>query len=135
MNDELFNDLLNSAEEASAIAEGRASVDTVSIYKGKVLVEIRRNDEVLWSFREAAERLQKRIPAECLPLVQPSPRHIRDSLNQTQAGFADLLGVSVETVRGWEQGKRQPRGPARTLLQVAASNPMAVLEAAGDHDD
>ncbi len=36
----------------------------------------------------------------------------------TQAEFAARIGVPVETVRNWEQGKRTPRGPARALLKV-----------------
>jgi putative transcriptional regulator len=38
----------------------------------------------------------------------------------TQTAFAAQIGVPVETVRNWEQGKRSPRGPARALLKVIA---------------
>jgi len=37
-----------------------------------------------------------------------------------------MFGISVETLRNWEQGKRRPRGPARALLRVAKANPDAV---------
>lgn len=131
MRDDLFNDLLTSVAEATEIASSERTVGRVTTYKGKVLVEVRDNDEVKWSLPAAAERLASRIPVESLPLVKPSVRFIRESLNQTQEGFAQLLGVSVDTVRGWEQGKRQPRGPAKTLLNIAAQNPLAVLEASG----
>ncbi len=49
-------------------------------------------------------------------------------LSQTQ--FARLIGVSVRTVQGWEQGRKEPSGAARTLLAIAAMNPQAVLAVA-----
>ena len=39
-----------------------------------------------------------------------------------------MLGISVRTLRNWEQGRRVPEGPARVLLKVAAKHPEAVLE-------
>jgi putative transcriptional regulator len=47
----------------------------------------------------------------------------------TQLEFASRLGVPVETIRNWEQGKRMPRGPARALLAVIAHAPDAVFSA------
>lgn len=52
----------------------------------------------------------------------------------SQAGFAALLGVSVRTLQGWEQGRKQPSGAARTLLAIAHSNPQALLTAARSMD-
>jgi putative transcriptional regulator len=45
-------------------------------------------------------------------------RRIRSQTRLTQAEFAARIGVPIETVRNWEQGKRSPRGPARALLKV-----------------
>ena len=45
-------------------------------------------------------------------------RGVRARTKLTQAEFAARIGVPVETVRNWEQGKRSPRGPARALLKV-----------------
>jgi putative transcriptional regulator len=45
-------------------------------------------------------------------------RRIRANVRLTQAEFANRIGVPVETVRNWEQGKRAPRGPARALLKL-----------------
>jgi putative transcriptional regulator len=56
-------------------------------------------------------------------------RVIRDELGLSQETFAGFLGVSVGTVRGWEQGRREPQGPARALLLVAAAQPRAVQAA------
>jgi putative transcriptional regulator len=40
-----------------------------------------------------------------------------------------MIGVSVRTLQNWEQGRRQPEGPAKALLRIASKNPSAVLEA------
>jgi putative transcriptional regulator len=45
-------------------------------------------------------------------------RGVRARTRLTQAEFAARIGVPIETVRNWEQGKRSPRGPARALLKV-----------------
>lgn len=56
-------------------------------------------------------------------------RVIRDGLGLSQESFAGFLGVSIGSVRGWEQGRREPQGPARALLLVAATQPHAVQAA------
>lgn len=56
-------------------------------------------------------------------------RVIRDGLGLSQESFTGFLGVSIGTVRGWEQGRREPQGPARALLLVAATQPHAVQAA------
>ena len=53
-------------------------------------------------------------------------RAIRAKLGVTQTEFALMIGVSVATLRNWEQGRRMPDGPARALLRVAATAPEAV---------
>ena len=50
-------------------------------------------------------------------------RRIRANVKLTQAEFASRIGVPIETVRNWEQGKRAPRGPARALLKVIEQAP------------
>jgi putative transcriptional regulator len=50
-------------------------------------------------------------------------RNIRARTRLTQAEFAARIGVPIETVRNWEQGKRSPRGPARALLRLIDSAP------------
>jgi putative transcriptional regulator len=56
-------------------------------------------------------------------------KRVRERYNLTQSEFAALLGISVSTLRNWEQGRRVPEGPARVLLHVAAKHPEAVLDA------
>jgi len=58
-------------------------------------------------------------------------RAIRYKLGQSQSEFAAMIGVSVLTLQGWEDGKRQPDGPALALLRVAAKNPKIVAKALG----
>ncbi len=54
-------------------------------------------------------------------------RNVRGRTGLTQAAFAARIGVPVETVRNWEQGKRSPRGPARALLKVIEQAPDAAF--------
>lgn len=61
--------------------------------------------------------------------VAPIVRDLRLRAKLTQAEFASRLGVPLETIRNWEQGKRSPRGPARALLTVIAHEPDMVFAA------
>ncbi len=58
-------------------------------------------------------------------------RNVRGQTGLTQAAFAARIGVPVETVRNWEQGKRSPRGPARALLKVLEQAPAAAFAVLG----
>ena len=59
----------------------------------------------------------------------PPVRDLRRRAQLTQQEFAAKVGVPVETIRNWEQGKRMPRGPARALLAVIAHAPDTVFAA------
>jgi putative transcriptional regulator len=54
---------------------------------------------------------------------------VRARTRLTQAEFAARIGVPIETVRNWEQGKRSPRGPARALLKVIDHAPLVAFAA------
>jgi putative transcriptional regulator len=66
------------------------------------------------------------VPDAAPPLAV---RDLRRRARLTQLEFAARLGVPVETIRNWEQGKRAPRGPARALLAVIAHSPETVFAA------
>jgi len=47
----------------------------------------------------------------------------------SQSQFALMIGVSKSTLQNWEQGRREPEGPAKALLRVVDKQPQAVLQA------
>ena len=57
---------------------------------------------------------------------------IREKTGMSQQRFCATFGISLGTLRHWEQGLRTPRGAARVLLKVVDNNPKAVIKAAGD---
>jgi len=61
-------------------------------------------------------------------VVFPPVAETRARVGLSQSEFARLLGVSVRTLQEWEQGRRAPSGPARTLLAIAHKNPRVLLE-------
>ncbi len=69
------------------------------------------------------------IVAAADAVAAPTTRDLRRRARLTQIEFAARLGVPVETIRNWEQGKRMPRGPARALLAVIAHAPETVFAA------
>jgi putative transcriptional regulator len=60
---------------------------------------------------------------------EPDVGAIRAKLGLTQEQFAELCGVSVATLRNWEQGRRRPAGPSRALLTLVDREPAAALRA------
>ena len=58
-------------------------------------------------------------------------RGVRAQTKLTQAEFASRIGVPIETVRNWEQGKRSPRGPARALLKLIEKAPLVAFAVLG----
>ena len=61
----------------------------------------------------------------------PPVAETRTRVGLSQSKFARLLGVSVRTLQEWEQGRRAPSGPARTLLAIANKNPRVLLDVVG----
>ena len=53
---------------------------------------------------------------------------LRRFVSLTQREFADALGISVHTLRNWEQDRRSPEGPALALLRIAARHPRVLRE-------
>lgn len=96
MKKELFEELLQSVNEAVAIEHGA--------FKPSRKFEVKTANDVV---------------------------RVRKKLGLSQVKFAHLLGISEDTLQNWEQGRRQPAGPAKVLLNIAANHPKIVLEAAG----
>ena len=87
-------------------------------------------DDLAKSVRQAGRiRRKKMRPSRAMTFKPADVRAIRDSLGKSQPEFAMMIGVSVATLRNWEQGRRVPDGPAQALLRVAAQNPEAVADA------
>lgn len=59
-------------------------------------------------------------------------KNIRRATGLSQAKFADIVDVRVSTLRNWEQGRREPTGPAKALLRAIHRDPKHVLEALAD---
>jgi len=85
------------------------------------IVELRDGQEFPLAPAAPAEAVEAATP--------PEVRDLRRRARLTQLEFATRLGVPVETIRNWEQGKRMPRGPARALLAVIAHAPETVFAA------
>ena len=81
----------------------------------------------------AADLLQsvREMKAGKVQVVTSPVIEARRKTGLSQSQFAALLGVSVRTLQGWEQGRKQPSGAARTLLAIATANPKALIAVAG----
>jgi putative transcriptional regulator len=85
--------------------------------------------ELVASVREGGAILRGEVtPSRRFVVDGPNVKRIRANYKLSQDKFATLLGISVATLRNWEQGRRTPHGPGRILLQVAAKHPNAVLD-------
>ena len=86
--------------------------------------------DLLTSVRQAGQiRRGSRQPARTMTFHPTDVQAVRAKLGTSQAEFALMIGISVATLRNWEQGRRTPDGPALALLRVAARNPKAVIQA------
>jgi putative transcriptional regulator len=92
MNDELFQELLESVKQGAAIMKGEVE------------------------------------PSRSFDFPETEVRALREQFGLSQDKFANLVGISVGTLRNWEQGRRKPEGPARVLLRIASLHPEALLD-------
>jgi putative transcriptional regulator len=93
------------------------------------IVELRDGREFPLVPAMATSSLLTKSSTSDAPDMAPAVRDLRRRARLTQQEFAARLGVPVETIRNWEQGKRMPRGPARALLAVIAHAPDTVFAA------
>jgi putative transcriptional regulator len=89
-------------------------------------------DKLLRSAQQARDWVQGkpvRVRVTYVPAPQVDVRKLRARMGLSQTQFAAKFGFSLDSIQNWEQGHRQPEGPARVLLVVIAKNPKAVEEA------
>ncbi len=87
--------------------------------------------EILQGIQEVKAYKAGQLRLRTHQLENPAPtKEIRQCLQLSQAAFASLMGVSLRTVQDWEQGRRAPSGPARSLLRIAEQHPEVFMELA-----
>lgn len=85
--------------------------------------------ELLESIEQAGEiKNGQNEASRTFKIEEPDVVAIRKKYEMTQQEFSSLLGISVGTLRNWEQGRRKPQGPAKILLRIAQKRPKAILE-------
>lgn len=89
--------------------------------------------ELLESVKQGAAIMKGAVkPSRTFEFPETEVRALREQFGLSQDKFAHLVGISVGTLRNWEQGRRKPEGPARVLLRVASLHPEALLDIAGE---
>lgn len=88
-------------------------------------------NELLEGIRDAGTYLRgnRKVASRVDRISADSIAGVRAKLGLSQTQFARAFGISLDTLQNWEQGRRQPTGPAKVLLRVAAKHPEAILEA------
>lgn len=90
-------------------------------------------DELLESVKQGAAITKGTMePSRVFHFPESEIKALRNHYGLSQGKFASLMGISVATLRNWEQGRRKPEGPAKILLMVAAKHPEVLLELAGE---
>lgn len=105
MNKKLFRDLVGSIREAGRIARGDAKNGRIHSYPAQRVRDLRRRFK----------------PSRILTA--------RRKLKMSQAEFANVMLIPKATLQSWEQGRRQPEGPALVLIEVMIKDPDAVVNA------
>lgn len=86
-------------------------------------------EELLASVKQGAAIMKGKMRSlRSIEFPESEVHKIREQYGLSQDKFASLMGISVATLRNWEQGRRKPEGPARVLLRVAAAHPEAILD-------
>jgi putative transcriptional regulator len=93
-------------------------------------VKTRGSKKLVDAVLEADEILRgARKPSREFHVDATSIKALRTRLELSQAKFATLLDIDLGTLRNWEQGRREPTGPAKALLRAIRNDPEAVLSA------
>ena len=87
-------------------------------------------ERLLQGVKQMHEIMQgKRKPSRVFVFEAPDVREVRERTGLSQGHFATLIGVSKRTLENWEQGRRQPTGPAMALLRIFAADPEHAVKA------
>jgi putative transcriptional regulator len=88
-------------------------------------------DQLTQSLKEAGQIKRGALKPGRVFRVDPQNdlAKVRGELGLSQPKFARLLGISTDTLQNWEQGRREPTGPAKVLLRIALKHPELLLEA------
>lgn len=88
--------------------------------------------DLIKSIRQAGKiKRGESRPSRVFEFKPVNIKKIRNDLHVSQPVFARMIGVSPKTLRNWEQGRRQPTGPARALLKVVQDYPEVVARSLG----
>ena len=89
-------------------------------------------EELKQSLREANRIKRGQLKPGRVFHVDPQTAvvRLRGKLGLSQSRFATLLGISRGTLQNWEQGRREPTGPAKVLLKIASKHPQVLLDVA-----
>lgn len=85
-------------------------------------------NDLVQSLKEAGD-IRRGItePSRRIQVPSPDAKAIRERVGLSQKAFADLLGVSINTLQNWEQHRRNPSGPAAALLRLVSAAPDLAL--------
>jgi len=87
-------------------------------------------NELLSSVKETREIINGQTKPSRIFIKNPNPKIIREKLSLTQEQFSKLMNISVYTIRNWEQGRREPEGAAKVLLNVVNYHPEVLRDLA-----
>lgn len=87
-------------------------------------------DELLESVQQMDEIVKgERAPSREFHVDAIQVKAIRKATGLTQVRFAQRIGIEIATLQNWEQGRREPTGPAKALLTAIRNDPVHVLQA------
>ncbi len=93
-------------------------------------------DDLVQSLQEAKEIKQGSAkPSRKFTIHTPDAKKVREKVGLSQRDFAELVGVSIDTIQNWEQRRRNPSGPAAALLRIVDSAPDIAYKAIKTHGE
>jgi putative transcriptional regulator len=121
---------LTADEESESPREFFGSEEATPFDCGELVMKKTLFNQLLGSVQHADEIVRRaRQPSRGFFLEAAKVREVRAITKLSQAKFAAVLQVDVGTLRNWEQGRRNPTGPAKALLRAIQADPTNVLRA------